>query len=82
MKYGHRGPTQPATELATGKVFITSQNHGYAVVNDSLPATAEVSFVNVNDGTCEGSITIIFPRSPSSSTPEAGGGPLDTMSPV
>ena len=38
MKYGHRGANQPAVELATGKVFITSQNHGYAVINDSLPA--------------------------------------------
>ena len=70
LKFGHRGANQPVKELATGRVYITSQNHGYTVVaNDS-------SFVNVNDGTCEGldfgtSFSVQF-------HPEACGGPLDT----
>jgi carbamoyl-phosphate synthase small subunit len=70
LKFGHRGANQPVKEIATGRVYITSQNHGYAVVADNG------SFVNVNDGTCEGmdygdSFSVQF-------HPEACGGPLDT----
>jgi len=70
LKFGHRGANQPVKELSTGRVYITSQNHGYAVVTD------KGSFVNVNDGTCEGmdygnSFSVQF-------HPEACGGPLDT----
>jgi len=70
LKFGHRGANQPVKELSTGRVFITSQNHGYAVVTNNS------SFVNVNDGTCEGldygkSFSVQF-------HPEARGGPLDT----
>jgi carbamoyl-phosphate synthase small subunit len=70
LKFGHRGANQPVKELSTGRVYITSQNHGYAVVADNG------SFVNVNDGTCEGldygkSFSVQF-------HPEACGGPLDT----
>lgn len=70
LKFGHRGANQPVKDVATGKVYITSQNHGYAVVTD------RGSFVNVNDGTCEGldygdSFSVQF-------HPEARGGPLDT----
>jgi len=70
LKFGHRGANQPVKELATGRVYITSQNHGYAVVADNG------SFVNVNDGTCEGMdygtcFSVQF-------HPEACGGPLDT----
>ncbi|WP_294488725.1 carbamoyl phosphate synthase small subunit [uncultured Ruminococcus sp.] len=78
LKYGHRGANQPCKEIATGRVYITSQNHGYAVVNDSLPDGAEVSFVNANDGTCEG---VCYTDEPAFSVqfhPEACGGPLDT----
>jgi carbamoyl-phosphate synthase small subunit len=78
LKYGHRGANQPCKEIATGRVYITSQNHGYAVVNDSLPVGAEVSFVNANDGTCEG---VCYTDEPAFSVqfhPEACGGPLDT----
>ena len=53
MKYGHRGSNQPVKELKTGRVFISSQNHGYEVVSASLK-NGRVSFVNGNDGTCEG----------------------------
>jgi carbamoyl-phosphate synthase small subunit len=70
LKFGHRGANQPVKDLSTGLVYITSQNHGYAVTADKC------SFVNVNDGTCEGldygnSFSVQF-------HPEARGGPLDT----
>ena len=70
LEFGHRGSNQPVKELSTGRVYITSQNHGYAVLAD------ESSFVNVNDGTCEGldygnSFSVQF-------HPEARSGPLDT----
>ena len=55
LKYGHRGGNHPVRDLETGKVYITSQNHGYAVDADSLdPAIAVPAFENVNDGTNEG----------------------------
>ena len=54
LKYGHRGANQPVKQLLTGRVYISSQNHGYAVNNESLPKYAVLSFVNANDGTCEG----------------------------
>ena len=78
LHYGHRGANQPAKELATGRVFITSQNHGYAVVSDSLPEDAEVSFVNGNDGTCEGVNYTDMPAFSVQFHPEACGGPQET----
>jgi carbamoyl-phosphate synthase small subunit len=54
LKYGHRGANHPVRETATGRVSITTQNHGYAVDPDGLPASVEVSHVHLNDGTCEG----------------------------
>ena len=79
LKYGHRGANQPVTDFESGRTFITSQNHGYAVVGDELPAEmGEVAQVNANDGTCEGikykkwnCFTVQF-------HPEANGGPKDT----
>ncbi len=76
MKYGHRGANQPVMELATGRVFITSQNHGYEVVAGSVPH-GTLSYVNVNDGTCEG---MDYPELGASTVqfhPEACGGPHD-----
>lgn len=78
LKYGHRGANQPATELETKRVFITSQNHGYAVVNDSVQGSAKVSFVNANDGTCEGITYTDMPAFSVQFHPEASAGPLDT----
>lgn len=55
MRYGHRGANHPVKDLKTGKVYISSQNHGYVVDTDKLdPAVAVPAFVNVNDGTNEG----------------------------
>lgn len=55
MKYGHRGGNHPVKDLATGRVYISSQNHGYVVDTDTLdPNMAVPAFVNVNDGTNEG----------------------------
>lgn len=79
LKYGHRGGNQPVKETETGRVYITSQNHGYAVNADSLPENAELSWVNVNDGTCEG---VSYKNAPVYTVqfhPEACGGPQDTM---
>lgn len=55
MKYGHRGGNHPVKELATGRVYISSQNHGYVVDMEKLdPKVAKPAFINVNDGTNEG----------------------------
>ena len=55
MKYGHRGGNHPVKDLKTGRVYISSQNHGYVVDTDNLdPKIAVPAFVNVNDGTNEG----------------------------
>ena len=78
LHYGHRGANQPVKELVSGRVFITSQNHGYAVVSDSLPEGAEVSFVNGNDGTCEGVTYTNMPAFSVQFHPEACGGPQET----
>ncbi len=54
LPYGHRGGNQPIEDLKTGLCYITSQNHGYEVDKESLPANASLRFVNRNDGSCEG----------------------------
>ena len=78
LKYGHRGANQPAKEIETGRVYITSQNHGYAVVSDSMPANGKVSFANGNDNTCEGVTYTDMPAFSVQFHPEACGGPHDT----
>ncbi|MBQ7792480.1 MAG: carbamoyl phosphate synthase small subunit, partial [Clostridia bacterium] len=54
LKYGHRGASVPVRNETTGKVYISSQNHSYQVVNDSVEAFGKISYRNVNDGTAEG----------------------------
>ena len=55
LKYGHRGGSQPVKDLTNGKTYVTSQNHGYVVDTESaVKVGAKVTYVNVNDGTCEG----------------------------
>lgn len=79
LKYGHRGANQPVIDLESGLTYVTSQNHGYAVVGGSIsPEVGRVSHINANDKTCEGirytgvkAFTVQF-------HPEAHGGPLDT----
>ncbi len=78
LKYGHRGGNQPVKDLDTGRVFISSQNHGYAVENDSLPEYAKLKFINTNDGTCEGIEYTDIPAFSVQFHPEACGGPHDT----
>ena len=79
LKYGHRGANQPAVRTSDKRVFITSQNHGYAVIGDTLPSTASVSYVNGNDGTCEGVDYTDMPAFTVQFHPEASAGPLDTQ---
>lgn len=78
LKYGHRGANQPALETATGRVYITSQNHGYAVLGETLPVSARVSYMNANDQTCEGIDYTDAPMFSVQFHPEASAGPLDT----
>ena len=79
MKYGHRGGNQPVTDLTLDRTFITSQNHGYAVVADSIPeSVGKLSHVNSNDRTCEGVIYTNAPAFTVQFHPEACGGPHDT----
>lgn len=79
LKYGHRGANQPVRDTKTGRVYITSQNHGYAVVSQSLPTDkARISFLNANDNTCEGVDYLNVPVFTVQFHPEASAGPLDT----
>ena len=78
MKYGHRGANQPVKDLTTGRVYISSQNHGYEVLKDTLPEGAKETFVNVNDGTCEGITYYDRPAFTVQFHPEACAGPKDT----
>lgn len=79
LKYGHRGENQPVKNRETGRVYISSQNHGYAVVSESLdPQWGKELYVNVNDGTCEGVRYSYMPAFTVQFHPEACGGPLDT----
>jgi carbamoyl-phosphate synthase small subunit len=78
LKYGHRGGNHPVKDTRSGRIYITSQNHGYAVEADSLPACARMSFVNENDGTCEGIEYGDIPAFSVQFHPEACGGPHDT----
>lgn len=79
MKYGHRGGNHPVKDLKTGRVYISSQNHGYMVDADSVnPEVAEIAFVNVNDKTLEGLKYINKPVFTVQFHPEACPGPGDS----
>jgi len=77
LKFGHRGGNQPVKDLRTGRVAITSQNHGFAVDPESLPAEVEVTHVNLNDGTVEGMRHRELPIFSVQYHPEAAPGPHD-----
>lgn len=79
MKYGHRGANHPVKDLKTGKVYISTQNHGYMVKEATIDRDiAEVSFINVNDGTVEGVHYLGKNVQTVQFHPEACAGPLDT----
>jgi carbamoyl-phosphate synthase small subunit len=79
LKFGHRGANHPVKDLATGRVHITAQNHGYAVDPDGLSADIEVSQVHLNDGTCEGLRHRTEPVISIQYHSEASPGPLDNV---
>lgn len=78
LKYGHRGQNQPCTETKTGRCYITSQNHGFAVNPKSIQNDWEISFENTNDGTVEGIRHKRFPFFAVQFHPESTPGPTDT----
>jgi carbamoyl-phosphate synthase small subunit len=78
LKFGHRSQNQPCREVGTGRCFITSQNHGYALDDKKLPSGWKPWFVNLNDGTNEGIIHGKKPFLAVQFHPEASPGPTDT----
>jgi len=77
LKFGHRGANQPV-RFKDGRIFITTQNHGFAVDEDSLPEGCRVTYTNVNDGTVEGFENKDLKLTTVQFHPEAHGGPRDT----
>ena len=79
LKFGHRGANHPVKDVDSGRVYITSQNHGYAVDGDALSSGVEVSHVHLNDGTVEGLRGRDVPLLTIQYHSEASPGPLDNM---
>ena len=78
MLYGNRGPNIPCVDMQTGRCYITSQNHGYAVDAETLPMDWEEYFINANDGSNEGMFHLSKPFFSVQFHPEAAPGPQDT----
>jgi carbamoyl-phosphate synthase small subunit len=78
LKYGHRSHNQPVIQVGTNKAYVTSQNHGFAINNNSLPKDWEPLFININDNTNEGLMHKTKPFFSAQFHPEASGGPTDT----
>ena len=79
LPFGHRGSNHPVKDLRTGRVYITSQNHGYAVSDEELPECIEVTHRSVNDGTIEGFCHKTLPIQAVQYHPEASPGPTDNF---
>jgi len=79
LKFGHRGGNHPVRELATGRIHITAQNHGYAVDPDSLGNELEITHINLNDNTVEGLRHKELPIFSIQYHSEASPGPLDNV---
>jgi carbamoyl-phosphate synthase small subunit len=77
LPFGHHGANHPVRHEATGRVEITSQNHNYVVQADTVPGGADVTHVNLNDGTVEGLSVRGAPAFSVQHHPEAGPGPHD-----
>nr|AAC47302.1 glutamine-dependent carbamoyl phosphate synthase [Babesia bovis]prf//2207313A carbamoyl phosphate synthetase [Babesia bovis] len=78
MRYGHRGFNQPCVDLRTSKCYMTSQNHGYAIDEETLPSEW-LRYCDANDGCVEGIIHMTYPWFSLQFHPEASGGPTDTL---
>ena len=78
LKFGHRGINHPVKNLRTGKVEITSQNHGFAVDSDQMPENVEITHLNLNDYTVEGLACKDIPAFSVQYHPEASPGPHDS----
>lgn len=78
LPYGHRGQNQPVRDMRTGRCYVTSQNHGFAIDERTLPRSWEVSFKNLNDGSVEGIRHRSLPFQAVQFHPEASPGPTDT----
>ena len=79
LKFGHRGGNQPVKDLATGRVEITSQNHGFCVDMNSLGDDVELTHINLNDNSCEGMRHLNYPAFSVQYHPEHAPGPHDAM---
>ena len=77
MKFGHHGANHPVQDLESGRVVITSQNHGFAVDPDTLPASAKVTHVSLFDGSLQGFARLDVPAFCFQGHPEASPGPHD-----
>ena len=78
LKFGHRGANQPVMNHCTGRVEITTQNHGFAVDPATLPSDVEMTHINLNDGTLEGMRHRTLPLFSVQYHPEASAGPHDS----
>ncbi len=79
LPFGHHGANHPVRDETTGKVEVTSQNHNFAVVGDSLRTVADVTHINLNDGVCEGMAVRDAPAFSVQHHPEASPGPHDSL---
>jgi Carbamoylphosphate synthase small subunit len=77
MKFGHHGANHPVQDLASGRVMITSQNHGFAIEESSLPATLEMTHKSLFDGSLQGIRRTDVPAFSFQGHPEASPGPHD-----